>query len=66
MPADWDVGDKTGAGGYGTRNDIAVLRPPGGQPIVMAVMSRRAAQDADYDNELIARAARLAVQALKP
>lgn len=34
VPDGWDVGDKTGAGGYGTRNDIAVVWPPGRDPIV--------------------------------
>jgi hypothetical protein len=28
VPDGWIVGDKTGSGGYGTRNDIAVLWPP--------------------------------------
>jgi beta-lactamase class A len=28
VPKGWMVGDKTGAGEYGTRNDIAVLWPP--------------------------------------
>lgn len=28
VPDHWQVGDKTGTGGYGTRNDIAVIWPP--------------------------------------
>jgi beta-lactamase class A len=28
LPKDWRCGDKTGAGGYGTNNDIAILWPP--------------------------------------
>ena len=43
VPDDWEVGDKAGSGGYGTRNDIAGLWPPEGAPIVLAVMSSRAA-----------------------
>ena len=35
-PAGWRVGDKTGAGERGTRNDIAILWPPGRAPIVVA------------------------------
>lgn len=58
VPKDWAVGDKTGAGGvYGIRNDIAVVWPPDSAPIVMAIVSNRAARDADYDNKLIAEAA---------
>ena len=64
VPAGWEVGDKTGAGGYGTRNDMAVVRPPGKAPIVLAVLSSRADPDADHDDALIAEATRVAVRAL--
>ncbi|WP_425569710.1 class A beta-lactamase [Pseudonocardia yuanmonensis] len=37
LPADWAVGDKTGAGGQGEVNDVAVVRPPGRAPLVIAV-----------------------------
>ncbi len=58
MPEGWAVGDKTGAGGvYGTRNDIAVVWPPDGTPLVMAVLSNRPTKDAGFDNALIAEAA---------
>ncbi|SIQ78066.1 class A beta-lactamase [Micromonospora avicenniae] len=66
VPAGWTVGDKTGGGGYGTRNDIAVLWPPEGAPIVLAVMSSRDAENAAYDDALIARATRVVVGALRP
>ncbi|HHH0781310.1 TPA: class A beta-lactamase BlaA, partial [Yersinia enterocolitica] len=36
-PTDWIVGDKTGSGDYGTTNDIAVLWPTKGAPIVLVV-----------------------------
>ncbi|WP_150254139.1 class A beta-lactamase [Nocardiopsis deserti] len=64
VPEDWRVGDKTGNGSYGTRNDIAVLWPPEGDPIVLAVMSSRETEDAEYDNALIAGAAEVVVEAL--
>lgn len=64
-PAGWTVGDKTGTGGYGTRNDIAVLWPPDGAPVVLAVMSSRTAKDARPDDALIAEATRLTVAALR-
>jgi beta-lactamase class A len=64
VPAGWEVGDKTGNGAYGTRNDIAVLWPPDRAPIVLAVMSSRDEQDAEHDDALIAAAARAAVAAL--
>ncbi|GAA3776568.1 class A beta-lactamase [Plantactinospora mayteni] len=65
VPAGWQVGDKTGSGGYGTRNDIAVIWPPDGVPIVLAILSRRAGKNAEYDDRLIAQAAKLTVEALR-
>ncbi|MCM3494505.1 class A beta-lactamase [Paenibacillus lactis] len=65
VPEGWVVGDKTGAGSYGTRNDIAIVWPPEGDPIVLAILSSRDAQDADYDNALIAKAAEAALSALR-
>jgi len=64
VPAGWEVGDKTGAGTYGTRNDIGVLWPPRGAPIVLAVLSDRDEPEAEFDNALIARATEVVVEAL--
>ena len=64
VPAGWGVADKSGAGGYGTRNDIAVLEPPDRSPIVLAVLSSRDRADADHDDALLARAAEVVVDAL--
>ena len=36
LPATWGVGDKTGAGDRGTMNDLAILRPPGRAPLLVA------------------------------
>lgn len=64
VPAGWVVGDKTGTAGYGGRHDIAVLWPPGGAPIVLAIMSSRDRKGAARDDALIARAAKATVTAL--
>ncbi|WP_436837468.1 class A beta-lactamase [Micromonospora orduensis] len=56
VPDGWTVGDKTGTGGYGTRNDIAVIWPPDRAPIVLVVMSSRDEKNATPDDALIARA----------
>ncbi|WP_374099832.1 class A beta-lactamase [Sediminibacillus dalangtanensis] len=64
-PEGWTVGDKSGAGSYGTRNDIAIVWPPGREPIVMAVMSRHKTEDAEYDDELVAKAAEATLNAFK-
>ncbi|MBS2536227.1 class A beta-lactamase [Catenulispora sp. NF23] len=65
VPPGWTVGDKTGNGDYGTRNDIAVLWPPHRAPIVIAVLSNRGdAKDASSGDALIADATKVALQGL--
>ncbi|KNB53269.1 class A beta-lactamase [Streptomyces caatingaensis] len=64
VPAGWKVGDRTGNGGYGTRNDIAVAWPPGRSPVVIAVLSDRGEAGARSDDALIAEVTKAAVQAL--
>ncbi|GAA4037077.1 class A beta-lactamase [Arthrobacter methylotrophus] len=66
VPSGWTVGDKTGGGSFGTRNDIAVIWPPTGAPIVLAVMSSKGTKDAKYDDALIAAATRVAIAELEP
>ena len=65
LPADWVVGDKTGTGGtYATANDIAVVWPPEGAPMIMAVYTNRHAPDATVDNEVVARTATVLAEGL--
>ncbi|WP_243526733.1 class A beta-lactamase [Bacillus pseudomycoides] len=65
VPKDWEVGDKTGAGSYGTRNDIAIVWPPNREPIIIAILSSRDTKNATYNNELIAQAAKVTINTLK-
>jgi beta-lactamase class A len=64
VPAGWVVGDKTGTAGYGSRNDIAVVWPPSGAPIVMAILTTHDDAAATPDDKLVADAASLAVTQL--
>jgi beta-lactamase class A len=64
LPAGWRVGDKTGTGSYGTANDVAVGWPPGAAPIVLAVLTSRATEDAEPVNALLAEAAAVVAQEL--
>ena len=66
VPAGWKVGDKTGNGDYGTRNDMAVIWPPSGAaPIVVAVLSNRGDNpNAASDDALLADATKIALQAI--
>ncbi|MEU6084315.1 class A beta-lactamase [Streptomyces sp. NPDC047108] len=65
VPKDWTVADKSGAGEYGTRNNIAVVTPPGGKPVVMAVLTSRDTRDAEYQDDLVAEAASVVADAVR-
>ncbi|WP_203289638.1 class A beta-lactamase [Metabacillus sp. cB07] len=65
VPEGWEVADKTGSASYGTRNDIAIIWPSKGDPIVLAVLSSRDKKDAEYNDKLIAEATEKAIKALK-
>lgn len=62
LPHKWTSVDKSGAGDYGTRNDLGVAFPPDREPIVIAILTSRATQDASYNNALIAEATRLVIK----
>lgn len=66
LPKGWIVGDKTGTGSYyGARDDIAVIWPPGRQPLVMAILTYRdGTKNTEADDRLLADAAKTAVTAL--
>ncbi|SEG80522.1 beta-lactamase class A [Actinacidiphila yanglinensis] len=64
VPAGWKVADKTGSGGYGTRNDIAVAWPPHGSPVVISVLTDRGATDAASADALVADATKAALTEL--
>ena len=54
VPPDWKVADKTGSGGNGSTNTIAVMWPPGRSPIVIAVYFT---QSPKQRNDVVAAAA---------
>ncbi len=64
-PADWRVAHKTGTGGYGPTNDIGLLYPPNGQPVIVAAYyhATRATSD-DANAAVIAEAMRRALKVL--
>jgi beta-lactamase class A len=66
LPGGWKLGDKTGSGSYGTTNDIGVAWTGEGTPVVLAVLSTKPAQDAPWDDALIAETARLLARTLAP
>lgn len=66
VPAGWSVADKTGTASYGVRDDIAVVRPPGRDPVVLVVFTTRegAGADAEPSDALVAAVTRAAVQGI--
>jgi len=65
VPVGWTVAHKTGTGGYGPTNDIGVLYPPTGRPVVIAVYYHATSQAAAAANEaIIADATRMALSVL--
>jgi len=65
LPSAWTVGDKTGSSDfYGAANDIAVVHPPAGAPLILAIYTNRNDVDVRYDNALIAATATALVRAL--
>ena len=66
VPSSWKVGDKTGAGDYGTINDIAILWPPGNKPpIVLAVYLTQPGKDDKTRAEILGQAAKIVIDAFK-
>lgn len=58
-PKEFMVADKSGAGAYGTRNDIAIVTPPNGKPIFVAILSSKKEKDAKYEDKTIAEASKI-------
>jgi beta-lactamase class A len=65
VPAGWQVGDKTGRSGDGDTNDIAIVRPPDGGPIFIAIYTVDPAESQEARNQLVADVAKTAIGALR-
>jgi beta-lactamase class A len=65
VPADWRVGDKTGRSGNGASNDIAIVRPPAGGPIFLAIYVNAQSESSEKRDILVADAAKIALELLK-
>lgn len=65
VPTGWRVAHKTGTGGYGPTNDIGLLYPPTGGPVIVAAYYHAtSASPAAANDAVIADATRLALKAL--
>jgi len=61
-PKGWAVADKSGGAGA-IRNDVALVTPPGRDPILITILTTKNNTSAKYDDELVARAAALTLAA---
>jgi len=59
VPPDWRVGDKTGSGNHGTANDIAILWPPQGKPLLIAAYLTATSAAPEVKNGVFAELGRL-------
>ncbi|WP_030959293.1 class A beta-lactamase [Streptomyces sp. NRRL S-378] len=64
LPRDWVIGDKTGAGSYGTNNNVGIAWPPSRPPVELAVLTTMADAAAPRQDALLARAAAALAAAL--
>jgi beta-lactamase class A len=65
FPATWKAGDKTGTGERGTANDVAILWPPQGSPIVVAAYLTGSTVGPAAQNAVLADAGRNVYQRLR-
>src|SRR5438309_3503344 len=65
VPQTWSVGDKTGRCANGATNDIAILRPAGRAPILIAIYCIGSTAPADDRAAAIAETARAVVEFLR-
>jgi beta-lactamase class A len=65
VPKTWAVGDKTGRCGNGT-NDVAIIRPTGRAPIVVAIYTSGSTAPADDGSAILAETARAVADSFSP
>lgn len=64
LPQGWRVGDKSGSGKHGTRNDVGMILPPEGTPILAAVFYTDSTAPFPSREKVIAEVGRLIAQGL--
>jgi beta-lactamase class A len=64
VPKTWIVGDKTGRCANGTTNNVAIIRPPGRSPILVAIYSIGSTSSEDDRAAIVAEAARAVLEFL--
>jgi beta-lactamase class A len=65
LPEGWKIGDKSGAGGYGSRSIIAVIWPPGKGPVLATVYITESEADFPTRNRTIAEIGAVIVEEIQ-
>lgn len=65
LPASWRVGDKTGSGRNGTRNDLAAVWPPKGAPIFISAYYTGSPAPSAQRNAVLAEVGRIVHASLR-
>jgi beta-lactamase class A len=64
LPKTWRVGDKTGSGGYGSTNDVAVIWPGERPPVIVAAYLTGTTASGEARNAVLASVGRVVAQVL--
>ncbi len=64
IPGDWRAGDRTGAGGHGTRGIAAILWPPEDGAVIAVVYITETGASMDERNAAIARLGEVIAEAV--
>lgn len=64
LPEMWSIDDRTGAGGHGSRSIIAVIYPPGREPIIVTLFMTETYADFDQRNAAAARVGKAIVESV--
>ena len=65
LPKEWIVGDKTGAGSYGTTNDVAIIWPANRKPIIASIYITEPKASFDECNAAFAEIGRVTAGEIK-
>jgi beta-lactamase class A len=66
LPPGWIVGDKTGSGERGTMNDVGIIWPPDGAPILLAIYLTASDKPQAERAKIHSEAGRLVASAARP
>lgn len=64
VPKGWVVADKTGTGDYGTTNDVGIVWPSNGAPIVVAIYFTQDRKEALPRDDVVASATRIVLKSI--